>query len=347
MRKTIWLAVGIFVGAAMLQGARIARRQFISPRPAMPMGHSHGQGADWANMSSADLEIARVFLIERQSGMRAAFDTLTALAHRDRQVAALGPVGLHQVAHSLGRYAATQMPAGVNSFRECVPGFLSGCPHGVIEGYFESHPATDPASLRSLCDRIAPSAPAQWPRECAHGVGHGLFEVSGGDVSVSLNKCRGFSGSTMQRECLDGVFMSAVQQDVASHGEDHRRGCRPYEGDNAAACWYYEPAYLLWRHGNDPLAAGRDCPRSPENVARACARGLGHQVAGAMKNYSSVAAVCLALGVHAASCIEGAVATYTSETWKPDQAVAFCGVLTSDMRTACEKAVAAEMKVKS
>jgi hypothetical protein len=350
MRRITWLAAGMVLGAVMFQGARMMRRHAISSHLLVATAHAHGHGPDWSAMSNADLEIARVFLIERHEGVRAAFDTLSALAHRDRQVAALGEAGLHQVAHSLGRYAATRMSDGVNSFRECVPGFLSGCPHGVIEGYFESHPASDPASLRGLCDRIAPATPAQWQRECAHGVGHGLFQDSGGDVTASIEKCRGFSGSTMQRECLDGVFMSAVQRDVEPGPQKNSPGprCREYDGDKEAACWYYEAVFLLSRHHNDPLAAIRDCPQSPENAASSCARGFGHQSAGMLTtNYARVADVCRAANRNAASCIEGAVATYTSETWTADEANTFCAEWTGDLRRACDAAVAAEMKLKS
>ena len=348
MRKTIWLIIGILLGAGLLQGARLVKRQMM-PRSTAMAGHSHAQGADWATMPDKDLEIARVFLIERRSGIRAAFDTLTALVNRDSSIANLGEVQLHQIAHSMGRYAATRGSDGVDSFKECMPGFLSGCPHGMIEGYFSSKPRVDSASLVRLCDRIAPKSPSQWVLECAHGVGHGLFQLSGGDVSSSLEKCRAFAGNALLRECTDGVFMSQVQSEIAepTHAESAER-CSRYGGVDAISCWYYEAAYLNLRYHNDFERAMRDCPRSPNDLASACFNGFGRQMVGMKpKDYAEVARVCRLAGDRAKDCIAGAVTVYTDETWSAQDAGKFCALWTGDLKIVCERSIANEMSAKS
>ena len=347
MRRIALVAIGMVIGAVLFQGARLVRRQMLTP-PAV-VSHSHGQASlDWTAMSDADLEIARVMLIARKAGVRDALDTLSALVHRDSIVAKIGETGLHQVAHSIGRYAATRSAQGVNAFGECRPGFLSGCPHGVIEGYFSTRPRDDSASLNGLCERISPKNPAQWTRECAHGIGHGLFQTSSGDVSRSITKCASFAGQTMQRECLDGVFMSAVQRDVASPSHSTTSRCSRYTGEAATSCWYYEASYLLAHHSGDMMKAMRECPVSPETASDACYNGFGRQMVGMKRSaYEDVAKICRAAGNRARSCIEGAVTVYTDDNWSAEQATTFCTLWSGELKTACENAIAAEMKLKA
>ena len=346
MRRIALVAIGMVIGAVLFQGARLVRRQMLT-RPAVA-SHSHGQASpDWTSMSDADLEIARVMLIARQTGVGAALDTLSALVSRDSIVANIGETGLHQVAHSIGRYAATRTAKGVNAFADCRPGFLSGCPHGVIEGYFSTRPHDDSLALNELCDRIAPKNPAQWPHECAHGVGHGLFQTSGGDVAASVSKCGSFAGNTLKRECLDGVFMSAVQRDVASASHSNARRCRQYDGDAAIACWYYEASYLIAHNAGDLEKAMRECPRTPDANSDACFNGFGRQMVGMKRSaYEDVAKLCRAAADRAASCIEGAVTVYTDDKWSGEQAKTFCAVLSGGLKTTCDNAVVKEMTLK-
>ena len=347
MNRFAYLVAGVILGAGLFQGARHVRRELIaSQQPSQP-GHAHSPGNDWTTASDSDLEIARVVLTARRAGVGAAMDTLSALVHRDSTMAKLGETTLHQVAHSIGR-AAGARPEGINAFRDCRPGFLSGCPHGVMEGYFSNRPPADSASLRALCAKAALQSPPMWVRECAHGVGHGLFQTSGGDVNSSLKRCRALEGATMQRECTDGVFMSAVQRDLAgAHASSSEPRCSRYP-DDLASCWSYEAAFLMSQNNNDPERAMRGCPSTPADVARECYAGFGRQIAGLKTtDYAAAARLCRAAGSHAGDCVEGAVIVYTDQSWTDDQARKFCGVLTGDLRSACDRAVGTEMRLKS
>ena len=351
LRATWLILLGMVAGAGLVQGARSVRHHMNASRQHVTtVGHSHAQSVDLSTAPEADLLLAGVFLTARRSGLRAAMDTLTALASRDSLVAKLGQAKLHQVAHSLGRAAASARPEGVNAFKDCRPGFLSGCPHGVMEGYFSTKPPTDTRSLGALCERISPAEPAIWAMECAHGMGHGLFQVSHGDVKSALEKCASLTQPMIERECTDGVFMSAVQRDIGrlTSRQQVTARCTGLVEKHSVSCWSYEAAYLLTKHSNDAVRAMRDCPSTPNAESAACYWGFGKQIAGSKPtDYKSVARECANAGPHVEDCIDGAVAFYTDETWTAQSAEKFCAQFSGAQASHCARAVAQEMSVKA
>ena len=67
--------------------------------------HAHEPaGIDWSQVTARDLDVASVFLVARDRGVRAALDSLSVLARADSQLDLMG----HQVAHGLGRYAVAR-----------------------------------------------------------------------------------------------------------------------------------------------------------------------------------------------------------------------------------------------
>jgi hypothetical protein len=323
--------------------------------------HETAQGIDWSQVTSRDLDIASVFLVARDRGVRAALDSLSVLARADSQLRLLG----HPLAHGLGRYAVAQRGYDAAVFAECRPTFFSGCYHGVLEGWLAGHPGADAASLRGLC--VSPAMarlPAYAFRECAHGLGHGLTGMHEHDLFAALPDCDVALASELARhECYDGVFMENVIHSVGTaafevgdgmaahrqHARDDRRllkaddpafPCDSITGAHAPSCWAYQPVVFYGAFHGDMGRILRGCDAAPPGSIGACYRGIGKQTLGRMRNRpEAVVRICGSRPAHAADCIGGMVESYVDEEWKADSALAFCASVPGAMRDACFHAV--------
>lgn len=176
-------------------------------RPAAP-----GASLDWTRVTERDLDIASVFLAARDRGVRAALDSLEALAAADPELRGQG----HPLAHALGRYAMARR-RDLAVLGECTPSFQSGCFHGALEGYFLQGGTIDEASA----DRICAARSAQGARgfellECWHGLGHGLMVHARGDIRRALPVCDALDAARARRECYDGIFMERAIRAVGA-----------------------------------------------------------------------------------------------------------------------------------
>ena len=327
-----------------------------------PAHHAAPAGIDWSKVTSRDLDIAAVFRVARDHGVRVALDSLAELARTDPSLEPLG----HQVAHGLGRYAIARRNYDAAVFAECRPTFFSGCYHGVLEGWLAGHPGADAASVRALCASAAMAAlPPYAFRECAHGLGHGLTALHPDDPLAALPDCdRTFPGELARRECYDGVFMENVVKamgtvafDVrdSTSGNDHApaRTVRPLPktGDptfpcdsvnttHGPSCWAYQPVVLFSALSGDLAQIAQACDAAPGASAGACWRGIGKQTLGRMpERPDSVARVCGASAAHLADCVGGMVEFYVDQAWKVDSAMAFCAGVPGALRDACYRAV--------
>jgi hypothetical protein len=348
------MLLGIFLGAAGLKAVQAVRHRASGMRSESHgsmagMDHSGGQVIDWSRASDVDLEVAPVFLTAAHDGLGASLDSLNSLTRRDAKLAALGPAGLHQVAHMLGRFAIAHAHNDPLVFRECRPGFLSGCQHGVMEGYFATRPPLDSTSLAGLCTRIAPAVPAVAMRECAHGMGHGVIEAAGGDLRRALGLCGALGNGDLWRECTDGVFMSSVQADIASFVRGERttgRRCDQLDGRYAPSCWSYEAALSLTRDAKDLTKSLAECDSAPPSAVGACYWGFGKQSAGLYPEQPARIAKACREGKsnRGAECRAGAVAYYTDVSWTADGAVSFCRSVEPDEKNDCYGALGVAMR---
>ncbi|HYH82348.1 MAG TPA: hypothetical protein VEX86_21330, partial [Longimicrobium sp.] len=319
-------------------------------------------GIDWSQVTSRDLNIASVFLVARDRGVRPALDSLAVLTRGDPRLDLLG----HQVAHAVGRFAVAQRGYDAAVFAECRPTFLSGCYHGVLEGWLAGHPNADAASLRGLCSSAAMAAlPPYAFRECAHGLGHGLTAMREHNLFAALPDCdTALSTELARRECYDGVFMENVVHslgseqinvgDAAASHHAHRGGdrkllkagdprfpCDSVTATHAPSCWAYQPVVFFGAYNDDMGRILRACDAAPAGSRAACYRGIGKQTIGRMpQRADSVVRVCArASGAHSADCLGGVVEFYVDQEWKADSAFAFCAGVPGGMREACFRAV--------
>jgi hypothetical protein len=320
--------------------------------------HAHEPaGIDWSQVTSRDLDVASLFLVARDRGVRAALDSLSLLARADSQLDLLG----HQVAHGLGRYAVAQRGYDAAVFAECRPTFFSGCYHGVLEGWLAGHPDAGAAGLRSLCSSPAMSRlPPYAYRECAHGLGHGLTAMREHDLFAALPDCDvALPDALARRECYDGVFMENVIHGLGTkafevgdamaarhaHATDDRRllkgddpafPCDSVAPRHAPSCWAYQPVVFYGAYHGDPTRIARACDAAPPASVPACYRGIGKQTLGGMpERPDSVVRICAASARYSGDCIAGMVEFYVDQEWKADAALAFCATVPAAMRDGC------------
>ncbi|HEX8245053.1 MAG TPA: hypothetical protein VF541_16200 [Longimicrobium sp.] len=348
---------------ALLLAAAACRDGGHAQQAAPPAPPPAPATVDWARVGSRDLNIASVFLVARDVGVRQALDSLAVLTRRDPGLEPLG----HTLAHGLGRFAVANHGYDLAVFAQCRPTFLSGCYHGVLEGYLAARPHTDAASLRGVCTSpaIARMPPYAF-RECAHGMGHGLSGMRRHDLYAALRDCDGVvPEGVARRECYDGVFMENVVHSMgsaevnvgdamAAHhahaGGDMRllKAGDPYFPCDSVAspghqpsCWAYQPVVFFQAFDGDMSRVVRACDRAPAGSASACFRGLGKQTIGRMPTQpAELARICRQAGAgHVGDCLAGAVEFFVDQEWDAKPAFAFCAQLAAAEKEGCYRAV--------
>jgi hypothetical protein len=343
------LLLGLLLGVG-LTCAAVGLRAGALRRASPPEHHrSPTSIVDWSRVSSRDLDVASLFVTARRSGVRAAMDSLDALAGRDSALALLG----HAVAHGLGRFAVAERPDDRSLFGQCTAAFNSGCYHGVLEGYLAA-PGEHPPVER-LCDAVSGGGqPPYARRECAHGMGHALMGVNGGNPEPSLRGCDRLAEPEERSDCWEGVYMedllratdapvvnagdSAVARHARGHGARPAGRCDQVAPTYRAACWAYQPVALLGANGGDAVRTLKACRAAPDRAAReSCWSGFGKQTAGRIPNRpDTLGVLCAADGSDAeAACLDGAVEYHVERRWSAEPGRAFCESVPAPAQPTC------------
>ncbi|HEX2202847.1 MAG TPA: hypothetical protein VHG91_06105 [Longimicrobium sp.] len=141
----------------------------------------------------------------------------------------------HGLAHSLG-IAAYRSPETVGAtFAECPPTQMSGCYHGVIQGYFLAQRETgvDAAKLNALCEEQRGRSQFLF-FQCAHGVGHGLMALNAHHVPRSLAGCDVAKDPFVRESCYGGVFMENIVAVTHPHHTAEAHAEVPAQGEGGA-----------------------------------------------------------------------------------------------------------------
>ena len=118
----------------------------------------------------------------------------------------------HALAHGLGISAYRSPETFAATFADCPPSQMSGCYHGVVQGYFlalqRQGRQVGTAELDAMCrpQRASPFLFFQ----CAHGMGHGLMALHGNHVPMALQACDQASDEYVRNSCYGGVFMENI-----------------------------------------------------------------------------------------------------------------------------------------
>jgi hypothetical protein len=360
-RPGLWVLLALALGVLLVgyrERATVAAAVVgRAPAPA------RGAELDWTRVSERDLDIASVFLVTRERGVRAGLDSLERLMARD---SALAPRG-HTLAHAMGRYAMARRN-DLAVLGECTPSFQSGCFHGVMEGYFLQGGTVDPSSIARVCASTAGRSVRGFElRECWHGLGHGLMVNFDGDARQALPLCDALQRAEAQRECQDGVFMELTLRAVGvqavnvgdgpampqthAHGADAHAGghaggehgapagaarapertdpaqlCGGFDERYQPACWLYQPPVLIAREGMRPDRVLRACDAAPTVAVDDCYRGFGKQYLSALRgNVGAMIPACAqGSAAHATDCLLGGVEYLTDLSWDVAPGIALC-----------------------
>ncbi|HSU17002.1 hypothetical protein [Longimicrobium sp.] len=180
-------------------------------------------------------------VLER-SGIARAMAALDRIAERDSYLR----VEAHGLAHGLGIAAYRSPETVAATFAACPNTQISGCYHGVIQGYFldlaRRKGGVTADDLNAVC---APHrADPELYNQCAHGMGHGLLAVTSGRLPAALEKCDQLADHGARSNCWGGAFMENIvavthpehtAQAHAAVAAGHQHGTEGHgEGDHGA-----------------------------------------------------------------------------------------------------------------
>jgi hypothetical protein len=155
----------------------------------------------------ACVERTLVTLID-QAGIGKTMEVLDTLVIVDDDVR----LNAHALAHGLGISAYRSPETLARTFAACPPSQMSGCYHGVIQGYFLALNAqgrpVGTAEMDALCAPHRDSSFLYF--QCAHGVGHGLMAIHENHVPMSLEGCDLATDVFIRESCYGGVFMENI-----------------------------------------------------------------------------------------------------------------------------------------
>jgi hypothetical protein len=218
--------------------------------------------------------------IVRTSGVRAAFLELKR-EHRRSQVVR---TACHQVAHSIGRAAASGSRDPARPFSEGDSFCEAGYYHGVVEELAANlGPRAFLRQLNGACRRLRRQATKRLYAECVHGLGHGVMSVLGNDLYAALKACDRLRSSRNRNRCYSGVFMENA---ASAAGLTHLRTRyvkrrEPLYPCNAVArryrreCYPMQAIYAVRRANDDYPAVFALCARVRQPHSGRCYQGLG------------------------------------------------------------------------
>jgi hypothetical protein len=284
---------------------------------------------NWSTVGRRDLVTAALFLDVQEGGPGLALEHLAQLAARDSGISEFG----HVYAHEIGRYALARRGWDPAVYAECTPRFESGCYHGVVEAYV-GHAPLDSTVLRRLCERIVGQmTPEVARRECAHGLGHGLWFRLRGRHREALTYCDHLMAAVSQEECRDGVFMQRAG--TATAHAHHSTGSAPVSlrcSEEPApyrhACWHYQGSVFLTAAGGVTSSALSECD-SAGDYAGVCYWGMGKTLAdrvrGAGGTNQQIIDLCSrGKAAMLGACLAGAVENLVDENWTTGGAETLC-----------------------
>jgi hypothetical protein len=310
---------------------RLEPREWTPQSPAAEIAAWARQGCARAEEGKQPcLERALVALLD-QAGVRGTMEVLDTLAATDAEVFS----NAHPLAHGLGISAYRSPQTVAATFADCPTSQMSGCGHGVIQGYFldaaRHGRSIGTAEIDGLC---APHQSVYFVfSQCVHGMGHGLMAFHGNHLPSALASCEQASDESVRENCYGGAFMENVvnathphhsagghvqtQEDahadhgahagdghVMRHGEwkaldpaDPLYPCNAVDVRYQDACYSLQPAAIMFHNGGDVAATARACDAAPPGVRDTCFISLGREItAFAAQDHGRTLEMCGRLG---------------------------------------------------
>jgi hypothetical protein len=180
-------------------------------------------------MNRECVERALYGVLER-SGVARAMGTLDVLAETEPAVRDES----HPLAHGLGIAAYKSPETVATTFAECPNTQISGCYHGVIQGYFlDVARRGTPVTAELMNGICAPHLRngMLWG-QCNHGLGHGLMALLHNHLPNTLAKCDLLTDHGAREGCYGGAFMENIVAVTHPHAtaESHAALQKPGDG---------------------------------------------------------------------------------------------------------------------
>lgn len=151
----------------------------------------------------------------RTAGVGTGMAALDRIAARDAEMLRES----HGLAHGLGIAAYRGPETVAEDFAACPPTQVSGCYHGMIQGYFldllRRQGDITTAQMNALCEPHRANTLLYF--QCTHGLGHGVMAMYANHVPASLEKCDEVTEAHARDSCYGGVFMESII--AATHPE--------------------------------------------------------------------------------------------------------------------------------
>jgi hypothetical protein len=195
--------------------APLEAREWTAQSPAPEIAAWAWQGCRRARGGAGPcVERALVSLIG-QAGVGKSMEVLDTLAATQPAMKGLA----HSLAHGLGISAYRSPETVAQTFAGCPASQMSGCYHGVIQGYFldlgSRGQAVDGAVLDGLCGPHGEKPFLYF--QCAHGMGHGLMTVHQNHLPMALEACDQARDAMVRESCYGGAFMENIVNALHPH----------------------------------------------------------------------------------------------------------------------------------
>ena len=251
----------------------------------------------------------------------------------------------HTEGHDLGAEILLRVKDLGVALAACGQRCTTGCTHGVLKQAFlggvgSPFKHATLADVRPRIREICAGGPAGdvEPGNCAHGVGHALLVLGGGDLGVALGHCGAFTPRALAYYCASGVFMEYVTGgESRPAGSSIHHPCEAHT-EYPPACYKYAAWRILQARGTLDAAAA-ECLTLAPHLRRGCSYGLGStQMKELDQAPERLGHVCgFGDADDRVMCVNGAVEILAA--YRPFAAATACRALSGELAEACRVAV--------
>lgn len=292
-------------------------------------------------------------LIESLHELAGARSWMEALSTMPELTALDQNINCHQIVHSLGYLAATELE--LSEMVESDPGTCGdGFSHGWVSARASQGSLEDLVRVNSeLCasedarkDFVRSNKGVYYSGSCAHGLGHAVYQIYPYDFRGGMDRCAQLRvlGGWEAGKCVSGLLMAfSMKEPILSGGDPIDLGrrevalaCGASDGEVARECWYMGQEFF----SDDPEGLSEVCETYKNSED--CPVGLGY-LAYRKSTYLflDAAKLCLTVSKNSvlAGCLYGALhaewiyalaSGEDPDIWRPDcaalppAAVAYC-----------------------
>lgn len=258
-------------------------------------------------------------------------------------------IDCHQVAHAIGRAAIMRYDTIGEAFKNGSSICMSGFYHGVMQGVFSKYGETSlsSGSIDALCqDFLVSGNETRASTNCTHGMGHGIFDVTHGDLFRSLDICSFLSIPIERENCYGGVFMENLVVDDKNHiskylkDDDIFYPCTIVREEYKNACYTFQPIHFL--HTSNFHDAFLSCSRAEKDEYKTtCYGGIGVETGNSDASLARQNLFFCLKGetfVMQSQCVLGAASAYLL-FHQEDHIELYCVNLPKDLRKVCRDVI--------